>query len=392
MAESGPGQRAQDECAQSERGRIERAYRERFGRGAEVVVRAPGRAVFLGAHTDHQGGRVLAAAIDAATWCVAGPASGRQHEIFAVDLGEADRVDPEHVPGARVGGWRDYVHAVLHELAALGVELPPTHFAVGGDLPREGGLSSSAAFELALCLAAEARAGVDLGPTARAALGHRVETVGLDLRSGPMDQLVCATGARGCCVAVDCSRPTDPAAVTHLVVPAGLRIVLLDSGVRRRLVGSHFNDRRAEAEAALASLRQAHGPQLGWRDIDPSWVEDLASPWRERALHVLGEDRRAIAGAAALAAGDLATLAGLIEASQASSRELWQSSIPELDHLAATAQATAGCWGARFCGGGFGGWVAALVEADAVAAVVAATAGSAARVVVSEFAAGAARA
>lgn len=354
--------------------RVAAAFADHFAELPTQVAFAPGRATLLGAHIDHQGGRVLAGALELGIACAVGAARGREHQILALDRDEWDRYTPREVE--LEGTWRDYLRAVIAELSAAVATLPPLRLVFGGDIPIGAGLSSSAALELAVCRAIEAHLDVDLGPLGRAALGRRVENMRLGLRSGPMDQLVSATAERGRLLGLDLG---DVAAGGNVAVwplrpPHDVALVLLDSGVRRRLVASAFNDRRAECEAALAKLRSAvAAPAASWRELgDRADIEDslaqLDSTLARRARHVISEDQRAAAGIAGLESGSLDQLPALMLASQASSRELWESSLPELDLLAEVASGTPGCLGARFGGGGFGGWVVAVVERDSDAA------------------------
>lgn len=355
--------------------RITAAFADHFAEPPTHVAFAPGRATLLGAHIDHQGGRVLAAALELGIACAVGAARGREHQIWALDRDEWDRYEPREAQ--LEGTWRDYVRGVIAELSAVvDAPLPPLRLVFGGNLPIGAGLSSSAALELAVCRAIEAYLGLDLGPLARAALGRRVENTRLGLRSGPMDQLVSATAERGRLLGLDLGSVAagGQVAVWPLRPPREVALVLLDSGVRRRLVASAFNDRRAECEAALAQLRMAvEDIGTSWRqlaargDIDELLVR-LDPILARRARHVVGEDWRAASAIADLESGRLDRLAELMGASQASSREQWESSLPELDLLADVARATPGCLGARFGGGGFGGWVVAVIARDSDAA------------------------
>jgi galactokinase len=354
------------------------AFVQSFGEAPEHIAFAPGRATLLGAHIDHQGGRVLAGALELGIACAVGPARGREHQILALDRAEWDRLDGLATRSELEGSWRDYVRAMLAELAeGVGAPLPPQRLVFGGDLPVGAGLSSSAALELAICRALEAQLGLDLGPLGRAELGRRVENERLGLRSGPMDQLVSACAEPGRLLGLDLlalGAGAAEAAVATLAPARELGVVLLDSGVRRRLVASAFNDRRAECEAALAHLRALSATSgASWRELGArveidEWLAQLDVTLARRARHVLAEDRRAVAAIAELEAGRFECLPALMAASQASSRDLWESSLPELDFLAEVASATPGCLGARFGGGGFGGWVVAVVERDSDAA------------------------
>jgi galactokinase len=153
-------------------------------------------------------------------------------------------------------------------------------------------------------------------------------------------------------------------------MPPDVAVVLVDSGVRRHLTNSHYNDRRAECREATAVLQQ-HLPHIKTlRDVSLDELEllghHLPEALRKRATHVVGECARANAGAAALCQGDVTTFGRLMRQSHISSRDNYENSTPELDLLAATAWAVPGCYGARFAGGGFGGFMQILVAGTAV--------------------------
>jgi galactokinase len=177
---------------------------------------------------------------------------------------------------------------------------------------------------------------------------------------------------------IDCrSLATEP-----VPVPADVRILVLDSAVPRTLAGSAYNQRRAECESALKALQVADPGMRALRDVTPELLAAqqgwLTETELRRVRHVVTENRRVLAGAAALRAGDAARFGRLMTASHASLRNDYEVSGPELDELVAVAARTAGVFGARLTGAGFGGCVVALVTAD--------EAGRAARSIPEEYA------
>jgi galactokinase len=150
----------------------------------------------------------------------------------------------------------------------------------------------------------------------------------------------------------------DARSLEHRLVPlpAGAGIIVIDSGVARKLAASKYNERRAECEEAARKLGVASLRDVG----DPGAVEQLPSPLRERARHVVRENLRvleAMRGASAERFGEL------MNDSHASLRDDYAVSIPELDALVAALRAAPGVYGARLTGAGFGGAVVALCRA-----------------------------
>ena len=150
-------------------------------------------------------------------------------------------------------------------------------------------------------------------------------------------------------------------------------MVVADSGVRRALVDSDYNDRPEECRRAVERLREALPGIRTLRDVSAADLSrhgtGLSPALRKRARHAVEECRRVLDGAQALRAGNLIRFGELMRESHASSRDLYEVSIPELDALAHAAWAAPGCYGARLSGAGFGGCVCALVEAAAAEAV-----------------------
>lgn len=359
--------------------RVRLAFAERFGREPEVLVRAPGRVVLLGAHIDYQEAKVLPAAIERAVFLAAGRRPGRRWRLAALDLEAAGpgsgaaEIDLDTLPPPvaarrpRASGFADYPAGVAFSLAEEGLAAGGLDAVYGGDLPQGAGVSSSAAVEVAFLLALRALFGWDLHEARMARIARRAENVYLGVMSGPMDQLACLHGRQGHAVLIDCrSFAAEP-----LPLGPGLRLLFFDSGVRRRLVDSAFNDRRAECRRAVEILRGFMPGLELLRDLEREDFERLASrlpaPLDRRVRHAVEEMARVEEGAAALRRGETARLGALMSASQASSRELYEVSLPELDLLCAAAAAAPGCLGARLMGGGFGGAVAALVEEGAAA-------------------------
>src|SRR5262249_22020898 len=131
-----------------------------------------------------------------------------------------------------------------------------------------------------------------------------------------------------------------------------VRVLIVDSGVRRQLVGGDYGRRRGECEEGLAAARAAGvvaRDAATWRDVDPDRLcalEAVLDPVLfGRARHVLTENGRVDAVCAALEAGDLAGVGALLKQGMASLRDDFEVSRPELDALCAIADATPGCYG-----------------------------------------------
>jgi galactokinase len=342
---------------------------------------APGRVNLIGEHTDYNDGLALPFAIAEGVTVTAdaapagSPEHGRVH-AYARELGERDEfplADPQPA-----SGWRAFVRGVVAELASAGRPLVGSSLEISGGPPRGAGLSSSAALEVALCLAlddlgsraaaahATAAAGEDssaqrarsegTAPLPRieiARLCARVENDWVGAHTGLLDQLASLYGQPDAALRID-FRTLQVEPVPLLL--GDWRLVVLDSGERHKHASSGYNQRRAECARACQLLGV---PSLRDAEADIDALERLPEPLRGRALHVISENQRVREAVAALRAGDLPALGALLDASHRSLRDDYEVSTPAVE---ATVQRLrdAGASGARLVGGGFGGSVLAL--------------------------------
>ncbi len=322
----------------------------------------PGRVNLIGEHTDYNQGLALPFAIaDGVTVravCSPAGAAGEQRiQASADDLREHDRFPLADPPPA--SGWRAFVRGTVAELARAGFPLRGASLRISGQVPPGAGLSSSAALEVALCLAL-----IDLGSGHRpgatrpavdrielARLCARVESDWVGAHTGLLDQLASLYGAPDTALCIDFRTLQID---TVPLVLGDWRLVVLDSGERHTHAGSGYNQRRAECQRACELLDV---PSL--RDAHADAIERLPEPLRRRARHVIGENQRVRDTVAALGAHDLDAVAALLDASHASLRENYEVSTAAVE---ATVQRllASGAAGARLLGGGFGGSVLGL--------------------------------
>jgi galactokinase len=175
------------------------------------------------------------------------------------------------------------------------------------------------------------------------------------MRSGIMDQLASAAGEAGHALLIDCRDLT----VTAIPVPPDISLLVVDSGVRRELAHSAYNERVAECQAAAEALGVR-----SLRDATRGDLDGLSGVLRQRARHVVEENERVHAAVDALRAGRLDELGGLFQASHESLRRDFEVSTPELDALVRFAEATVGVIAARLTGAGFGGCTVNLVRVE----------------------------
>jgi galactokinase len=207
-----------------------------------------------------------------------------------------------------------------------------------------------------------------MDPVRKAVLAQRAENRFVGVNCGIMDQYISALGKEGHALLIDCR------SLGYELVPivgGDVRVVVMDTMVRRGLAGSEYNVRRRQCEEAVAVLSRELGQEVrALRDVSPEVLAAhgaaLPEVNRRRAEHVVLENARTTDGAEALKQGDLARFGELMNASHASLRDLYEVSCFELDVLAEAAQKVPGVYGARMTGGGFGGCAVALVQEGAI--------------------------
>ena len=317
---------------------------------------APGRVNLIGEHTDYNDGLALPFAIadgitvGAEATPSGAPGAGRI-SVYARELDQHDEFEPSNPE--RVPGWRAFVRGVVAELARAGRPLVGAKVEISGGVPRGAGLSSSAALEVALCLALAdiSDEGAPMPRIEIARLCSRVENDWVGAHTGLLDQLASLYGAPDTAAYIDFrTLRVEP-------VPLALgdwRLVVLDSGERHLHASSGYNERRAECARACQLLGVS-----SLRDASLDAGEQLPEPLNRRVRHVIGENRRVLDTVAALRADDLGAVGELLNASHASLRDDYEISTPAVE---ATVQRLreAGADGARLVGGGFGGSVLGL--------------------------------
>jgi galactokinase len=342
-------------------------FAERFPGSAPRVAVAPGRVNLIGEHTDYNDGFVLPMAIGRAAVVVFRARPDRVLRGHSVAFEETRElaVDALSAPGGH--DWLSYVAGVLWAFASEGLPVPGLDVVVDGDVPIGAGLSSSAALEMATARALCAATGTTWDPVRMAKLGQKAENRYVGMNCGIMDQFASAACREGHALLLDCrSLETRP-----VPVPAGTSVVVMDTGARRNLAGSAYNDRRAACERVVAEVAKADARVRALRDVSVEALE-AAGPrldptdWK-RACHVVPENRRPVEMAEALQSGDLARAGRLMNDSHFSLRDLYEVSCEELDLVTELARRQPACLGARTTGAGFGGCAVALVREDAVA-------------------------
>jgi galactokinase len=351
--------------------KVTQEFERRFGAPPTWVVRAPGRVNLIGEHTDYNDGFVLPMAIDRAIWIALRPRSPRSDRrvvAHSLDFHQTSEFALDELRHEETG-WIEYLKGVAWVLSEAGYTLRGWEGVIAGDVPIGAGLSSSAAVEMAAARAFAVVSDLPWEAAEMAKLGQRAEIEWIGVNCGIMDQMISAVGVTDHALLIDCrSLETQLAPL-----PPDTLVVVLDTGTRRGLIGSAYNERRAQCDAAarffgVLALRDVNIERFEARAAE---LEDLI---RRRARHVITEDDRTLGAIQAMKRGDAVELGHLMDASHASLRDDYEVSSRELNAMVDSARRHDACFGARLTGAGFGGCAIALVRAEAAHTFAAAVA------------------
>ena len=345
--------------------RLTERFASMYSRSAGGVAGAPGRVNLIGEHTDYNDGFVLPIAIERETLAGYAPRDDRQLRFHSLQAEGPAGVDLDDEPEPVPGSWGNYPVGVAVELMRAGVELRGADVLLDSTVPLGGGLSSSAALEVAAALALMAAAGTTRAVDGRelALLCQRAENHFAAAPCGIMDQSIVIMGRSGKAMLLDCRSgetrqvPFDDASVVLLVADTQVKHDIGDGGypLRRRQC------REAAEQLGVQALRDVTADRAEQAIADGS----LEAHCAKRVRHVLGEVARTLEAVDALEARDFAHFGKLMYASHASLRDDFEVSCEELDTIVEAARASPGVCGARMTGGGFGGCAIVLAETGA---------------------------
>jgi galactokinase len=324
------------------------SFQTLFRQNPVVEAQAPGRVNLLGEHTDYNDGFVLPTVIPQTTTVQIGFSPDSRHHFYAASLKEFAHIEPTALIPK---GFVCYVAGCLQLLAQRGISVPPLNMWINSSIPIGAGLSSSAALEIAVLRAVRLLLSLDLSDVDLARLGQQVEHQFAGVQCGIMDQMAVSLADPQQLLFLD----TRTLAYECIPIPTGSEILVIDSGIRRALSNSGYNQRRIECKTAAQRLGLS-----ALRDLkNLTQLQSLSPLLQKRARHVFTENQRVLMARKGLSA---IRFGQLMNASHASLRDDYEVSISALDCLADLLQQTPSVLGARLTGAGFGGACVALVE------------------------------
>lgn len=320
----------------------------------------PGRINLLGEHLDYNGGPVLPFTLDKGLTAVWRPRDDHRVQIYSQgqptaleldlrDLASHFEVNPWYLPA--VAMLRMMMESYPEASQGFSVDIAST-------LPPAAGLSSSAATEILMGWIFCRVQNIEPPRSELALAAQKAEHHFLNVRCGIMDMWAIAHGRKNFITQIDCSGPIHQYLPFH---PEPWHIVILHSGISRRLESSEYNDRRASCERALARLRQMH-PITHLAEAGPEMLALLEDPIEfRRTRHVITETQRVYQATEALTRGTIEALGPLLKESHASLQTDYEVTGAPVDAIAEAANNHPACLGCRLTGAGFGGCLVALV-------------------------------
>lgn len=342
-----------------------------FGSGSTPqAFFSPGRVNLIGEHTDHEGGYVFPCAIDFGIYSLARRNSTGSLRLYSMNF-DGEYSSPfeiaysdihEKLTGPRT--WVNYPLGITSVLTKHGYSLSSgLDILYNGNLPDGAGLSSSAALEVLTVRIFSDILGLNIDGVKAALFSQEAENNFVGMHCGIMDQFAVSMGKKNNAILLNCSTLDYSYAPLEL---GDCKIIITNSNVPHSLVGSEYNLRRTQCEAALSDIRKAKDISC-LCDFTEHELDEYSYCVKDpvtlrRAVHAVSENARAKRAAQALKAGDLHTFGRLMNASHVSLRDNYEVTVPELDVLASLAWELPGVIGSRMTGGGFGGCTVSIVE------------------------------
>jgi galactokinase len=336
-----------------------------------IRASAPARVNIIGEHTDYNGGLVLPTNTAIFTRVTASPREDRVLQVRSSTIGETQSINLDDLRPGETGTWIEYVKGVAAGLQQAGIELRGAELFIDSDIPLGAGLSSSASLELSVAKALLGISAASISDADLALLCQQAEHDYAGVQCGIMDQYSLACAQYGKAVLLDCRSLQ----AQQVQLPAGIALILTDSGVRHSLSDGAYNNRAEECATAVALLAESVPGLESLRDLNPEILEankaNLNEVLYRRCRHVVTEIQRVQDTVEALGDNDLQKVGSMLNACHESLRDDYAVSCAELDALVECANSSDLILGSRMVGAGFGGCVLSVCRKHDAAAAAA---------------------
>lgn len=352
--------------------RCEEVFHDTYNRDPDGLAFCPYRISPLGAHIDHQYGKINGLALDKGIHIAYSPKHNGVVELKSLNFPKRAQFHVASIPDEKVGDWADHMRGAAKMLTEKYPLRMGISAVIEGTLP-VGGLSSSAAVIIAFLSALAKVNNITLGDWETIMMAKAAENKYVGVNCGKLDQSCEVLSRKDHLLYMDCKDdsyeliPLNPAMKPF-------KIAVLFSGLERSLATSAYNLRQDECKAAAYNLLAYAGMDYGKfidtrlrdvpADVFETYKDRLPDNFRKRATHYFSEIARAEAGAEAWRKGDLDEYGRLVFASGKSSVENYECGCPELITMYNIMTETDGIYGGRFSGAGFKGCCMALIDPD----------------------------
>ena len=345
-------------------------FNEVYGREPEGIAFCPYRICPIGAHSDHNLGKITGLAIDKGIPIAYSPKQNGVVEMTSLQFPKRAQWHIESVRARKQDDWADYLRGAtwaLEKRYRLNVGLCGV---IEGSLPI-GGLSSSAAVTIAFLKALCKVNGITLSKQDLIEIAYIAEKNYVGVSIGKLDQSCEVLSKKNHLLYLD-TRDGSYELIPQNPQMKPYRIAIFFSGLEHSLAGSKYNMRVDELRSGVYALQAFAGMEYGKfqdamaRDVPRQVYEELKGrlpePWAKRCEHWYTEFERVEKGAEAWRRGDIEEYGRLSFESGWSSIHNWESGAPEQIKLYEIMTQTDGIYGGRFSGAGFKGCCMALID------------------------------
>ena len=351
--------------------RCEERFFEIYHCDPEGLSFSPYRICPIGAHSDHNLGKITGVAIDKGIHIAYRPKQNGVVEMVSLQFPKRAQWHIKEVT-PKTGDWADYLRGATWALLKKYTLTVGICGVIEGSLPI-GGLSSSAAVILAFLNALCRVNRITLTPQELIDIAFDAEKNYVGVNVGTLDQSCEVLSKKDRLLYLDCADNSYELIPTHPSMKP-YRIAIFFSGLEHSLAGSKYNMRVDELRAGVYALQAFSGQEYGKfgqanarnvpYEIYEAYKDKLPEPWAKRCEHWYTEFRRVEAGAEAWRRGDLEEFGRLSFESGWSSIHNWESGAPEQFRLYEIMRETDGIYGGRFSGAGFKGCCMALIDPE----------------------------